>query len=525
MGAMIARSAAVSDFAAAAPVRRLAGMRDWSGDAGRRRRAVQGRLAGFIGQYGYEMLEAPALEATELFLRKSGGSLASRMYSFTDPGANAVSLRPEFTASVMRHYLETAGEGNGAGAVAGKGDGSVARWQYAGPVFRYDPEHAAGSGQFTQVGAERIGGAGAGGDDGVAADAELLVLAAGAVSAVGIGGYRLRLADLDVVDSVLDTVGLSERGRAFIVANMNRIGMAQAGIDALLRRASELRIVAGGALPADEANLAAAVSGLPDAAAREVLAGFMRWRVAGASGSPLGQRTPEEIVDRLLHKLRGGDDPDALRRGLTLAGRLASIGRGNIGGGSIGRGGGGRDGIRRDGGIGRDGFGSYGGGWDGRPAAAVAAIRAVADDAGAQPAAVDRLAELVALVSDEPALRGHLVINFALARGIAYYNGIIFDIVAGDGDGDGEGGPAGGGVPGGSVLGGGGRYDGLARALGSVRDVPALGFACTLETLLEAMPAELTPGTGARSAAAAPGTGAPGAGTESESASINRNGE
>lgn len=511
---MIARSAAVSDFASAAPVRRLAGMRDWSGAAGGRRRAVQGRLAGFIEQYGYEVLEAPALEATELFLRKSGGSLASRMYSFTDPGANAVSLRPEFTASVMRHYLETAGYGDGDGDVGG----GVARWQYAGPVFRYDPEHAAGSGQFTQVGAERIGGA-AGGGDSVAADAELLALAAGAVSTVGIGGYRLRLADLDVVDSVLDTVGLSERGRAFIVANMNRIGMEEDGIDALLRRASELRIIAGGALPEDEANLAAAVSGLPDEAAREVLAGFMRWRVAGASGSPLGQRTPEEIVDRLLHKLRGGDDPDALRRGLTLAGRLASIGRGSIGGGSIGRGGG-----RRDGGIGRDGFGGYGGGRDGRPAAAVAAIRAVADDAGAQSGAVDRLAELVALVSDEPALRGHLVINFALARGIAYYNGIIFDIVAGDGDR--------GGAPGSSVLGGGGRYDGLARALGSVRDVPALGFACTLETLLEAMPVELTPGTETGSTAAAPGTGSARPGSAAadarvgaESAAINRNGD
>ena len=481
-------------------------MRDWSGDAGRRRRAVQERLAGFIGRRGYEVLEAPALEATELFLRKSGGSLASRMYSFTDPGANAVSLRPEFTASVMRHYLETAGvggadgnpdsagdrdgdpdgtssgdgnpdsAGNGDGNPDGDGDGDgagvVARWQYAGPVFRYDPEHAAGSGQFTQVGAELIGGAAGG--DGVAADAELLALAAGAVSAVGIEGYRVRLADLDVVDSVLDTVGLSERGRAFIVANMNRIGTAPAGIDALLRRASELRIVAGGKLPDDEANLAAAVSGLPDDAAREVLAGFMRWRGGGgASGSPLGQRTPGEIVDRLLHKLRGGDDPEALRRGLTLAGRLASIGR--------------------------DGIGKDHGGLDGRPAAAVAAIRAVAEDAGAQPAAVNRLAELVALVDGEPALRGHLVINFALARGIAYYNGIIFDIVA-----------AGDGV----TLGGGGRYDGLARALGSVRDVPALGFACTLERLLEAMAGELGAGMGAgpASGTAAVPVAAPGGG-------------
>ena len=46
---------------------------------------------------GYEMIDTPLLEETELFVRKSGGELTSRLYSFTDPGGNRVSLRPEFT--------------------------------------------------------------------------------------------------------------------------------------------------------------------------------------------------------------------------------------------------------------------------------------------------------------------------------------------------------------------------------------------------------------------------------------------
>lgn len=60
-----------------------------------------------IGSYGYRYLETPILESTELFLRKSGGELASRMYSFTDAGSNSVSLRPEFTSPIVRHYLNT----------------------------------------------------------------------------------------------------------------------------------------------------------------------------------------------------------------------------------------------------------------------------------------------------------------------------------------------------------------------------------------------------------------------------------
>ena len=400
------------------PVRRLPGMRDFDAGARQRKRDVEDRLADFIGRFGYSPLEVPVVESTELFLRKSGGDLASQMYSFVDPGSNSVSLRPEFTSAIMRHYLEVNEDVD---------EPRLVRWQYCGPVFRYDTGSAAGTGQFTQVGAELVG------SNSILADAELLTLAAGIPDQLGIRDYRIRLADLDILDSVLDTVGLSDRAREFIVANMNRIGAGRDSFASILQRAAELHVVAGIGLPDEEKHLAVAVNGLPDGAARSVLAGFMRWNTS--ADMPLGRRSPDEIVDRLLRKLRGGDASDAVERGLALASQLASI--------------------------------------KGDPAHALPQAQSIVAAAGADTEAIDRLVELTALVSQDPAVHQRLEIDFSLARGIAYYNGIIFDIVRGDTD---------------LSLGGGGRYDALARALGGAAPVPALGFACTLEALLAAMP-------------------------------------
>ena len=400
------------------PVRRLPGMRDFDAADCRHKQDVERALTYFIARFGYSPIEVPVLESTDLFLRKSGGDLASQMYSFVDPGSNAVSLRPEFTSAIMRHYLEIND---------GSDEPPLVRWQYCGPVFRYDTGSAADTGQFTQVGAELVG------SNSILADAELLTLAAGIPAQLGIPDYRIRLADLDVLDSVLDTVGLSDRACEFIVANMNRIGESGDSLASTLQRAAELHVVSGIGLPDEEKHLAVAVSGLPDGAARSVLAGFMRWNTS--PDMPLGRRSPDEIVDRLLRKLRGGDASDAVERGLALAGQLAGV--------------------------------------KGDPANALPQAQSIVAAAGADTQAIDRLVDLTSLICDDPSVSGRLEIDFSLARGIAYYNGIIFDIVRGDFD---------------VSLGGGGRYDALARALGGAAHVPALGFACTLEALLAAMP-------------------------------------
>ena len=64
-------------------------------------------------------------------------------------------------------------------------------------------------------------------------------------------------------------------------------------------------------------------------------------------------------------------------------------------------------------------------------------------------------------------------VDLCLARDIAYYTGPVFEVWAGSGSG--------------VRLAGGGRYDGLVKALGGSQDVPALGFACTLELVINAL--------------------------------------
>jgi histidyl-tRNA synthetase len=385
-------------------------MHDLSPEAWWKKRRLQDVVTELIGSFGYRCLETPILEPTELFLRKSGGELASRLYSFTDNGSNSVSLRPEFTSPIMRHYLEHAAEIE-----------LPARWQYAGPVFRFEIADPKASGQFTQVGAELLGA------DSIMADAEVLSLAALVPSHLGLANWRLVLGDLDVLGSILDAVGVSERARAFIVSSMPQLREGRQAVPGVLERAHRFRL---GGRGGEDDYLGQAVQGLDDSQARVLLQGLLQWTAV----DQLGQRDPGEVVDRLLRKLKGTDDEASLRRGLELGAELAAV--------------------------------------EGEPGAALKALEAagaVVRNAGADQVALDRLAETLDLLLAGPGLGSHLALDFGLVRGLAYYNGIVFDITH----------PA---WPG--SLGGGGRYDALARALGSPERLPALGFAFNLEALL-----------------------------------------
>ena len=423
-----------------------------------RRQSVQKRLAKLFGVFGYQPLELPILGPAELFLRKSGGELAAQMYSFTDAGGNQVTLRPEFTAPIMRYYLDCADPGS-----------LPVRWQYAGPVFRYSEAGMLpplGGGQFTQIGAELIG------SNTVQADAELLGMAARVPIELGLKDWRLRIGDLAVLHSLLDVAGLSERARSFIVSQIPTLAEGVGGLEAAEGRAQQLHLVGSGP---EEGDLGLAIAGLDDDQSRRVLQGFLGWNTGDAQGrasrpdggfpgsssavrpdgpapvtqeeeipgeqriswGDFGRREPSEIVDRLLRKIRGSDDPANLRQGLELVAQLVAV--------------------------------------KGPPATALGDAERLIENAGASSAALHRLSHLVELLqgsagSDFPGIGPkNLELDFGLARGLAYYNGIIFEVRQSGFSG---------------TLGGGGRYDDLARALGSIEIVPALGFAFNLEALL-----------------------------------------
>jgi histidyl-tRNA synthetase len=113
--------------------------------------------------YGFDEIRTPVLEPTELFVRSVGEStdiVHKEMYSFTDRGGRAVTMRPENTAGVARAYVEH-------GLAQG---GFVRKLYYVGPQFRYERPQKGRHREFRQIGAEVFGAADP------ATDAELLVM-------------------------------------------------------------------------------------------------------------------------------------------------------------------------------------------------------------------------------------------------------------------------------------------------------------------------------------------------------------
>lgn len=59
--------------------------------------------------YGFKPIETPALERTEVFARGIGEGtdvVDKEMYSFSVKGSDSMTMRPEYTASIMRSYIE-----------------------------------------------------------------------------------------------------------------------------------------------------------------------------------------------------------------------------------------------------------------------------------------------------------------------------------------------------------------------------------------------------------------------------------
>lgn len=109
---------------------------------------------------GFGQIVPPMFEDVGVFVRLGEASdvVAKELYSFQDKGGRQIALRPEFTASVCRAYVEHR---------------PLLPWKtwYAGPGFRYDKPQKGRYRQFDQVGVEVIG------SDDPDVDTELISLA------------------------------------------------------------------------------------------------------------------------------------------------------------------------------------------------------------------------------------------------------------------------------------------------------------------------------------------------------------
>ena len=142
---------------------------------------VESMMKSIAELYGYNGVRPPVLEYSQVFSRGVGESsdiVRKEMYTFLDKGGRELTLRPEFTAGIMRLVIQ-----NKLYAT----NELPLKLYYNGPVFRYERPQLGRYRQFNQFGVESIG------NNSPINDVEVIVLAYTILCSLGLEGVTLKI--------------------------------------------------------------------------------------------------------------------------------------------------------------------------------------------------------------------------------------------------------------------------------------------------------------------------------------------
>lgn len=131
-------------------LQKVKGFRDILGQEYFRQKGAIEKCEDVALYYGFSPLEIPTVEFTDIFERSVGEEtdiVAKELFNMTTKGGDKISLRPEFTAGVMRAYIE-----NGWSAVPQP----IMIYNY-GPVYRHDKPQKGRYREFKQFNLEMLG--------------------------------------------------------------------------------------------------------------------------------------------------------------------------------------------------------------------------------------------------------------------------------------------------------------------------------------------------------------------------------
>lgn len=131
--------------------------------------------------YGFDEMRPPVLEHSEVFVRCVGeGSdvVRKEMYTFLDKGGRSLTLRPEFTAGIIRTIVQN--------KLYATSDLPMKHY-YMGPVFRYERPQLGRYRQFNQFGVEMVG------INNPMSDAEIIILGYTILKTLGFEDVTLKI--------------------------------------------------------------------------------------------------------------------------------------------------------------------------------------------------------------------------------------------------------------------------------------------------------------------------------------------
>ncbi len=141
-------------------------------------------------RYGFVEYEAPVVESTDLFRKKSGDEITNQLFCFKDKAEREISLRPEVTPSLAR--MATARQRDFKKPI---------KWFQIGSCFRYEEPQEGRSREFIQFNADILG------DNSTASDAELIALAIDVMREFGVSenDFIIRLSNRQIWTQFLES--------------------------------------------------------------------------------------------------------------------------------------------------------------------------------------------------------------------------------------------------------------------------------------------------------------------------------
>jgi ATP phosphoribosyltransferase regulatory subunit len=245
-----------------------AGLRDILPPEAEFEASIVERLVSTLAAHGYERVKPPLVEFEDSLLADSGASMGPHTFRLMDPvSQRMMGLRADMTLQVAR-----------IAATRLKALPRPLRLSYGGQVLRVKGDELRPERQFGQVGAELIG------CDASAADAEVVLLAARALAAVGLSDLTIDLSSPTLVPAVLAAHGAAPASRKLRDALDRKDSAAVAALGGGAAGALTTLLRATG--PADKALAAIAKLDLPPDAAVEAkrLADVAALVRAGADG-------------------------------------------------------------------------------------------------------------------------------------------------------------------------------------------------------------------------------------------------
>ncbi len=157
----------------------------------RQKKVLEDRLHNTLKSFGYQDIQTPTLEYSEVFSKELGSLEAKELYRFFDRDGNTLVLRPDITPSIARAFSTVMHESN-----------EIGKFCYIGNTFINHSSYQGRLKESTQLGAELIG------LDSPEADSEMIAMVVDVLKSADLEEFQVSVGHVAFFKSLLAAANL-----------------------------------------------------------------------------------------------------------------------------------------------------------------------------------------------------------------------------------------------------------------------------------------------------------------------------